>query len=209
MKTGFGIPVILASASPRRADLMNQIRLDCYVEAPFSEEIVKPGELPKRLVARLAKEKAVSVKDAVIRTYGEGLIISADTIVVAPDGKTILGKPKGVKEAKSMLRLLAGRTHWVYTGYCIFHATKARQGRILVRVVKSKVKMRKLSPLMIRRYVATGEPLDKAGSYGVQGMGTALVERIEGSYTNVVGLPMAEIVADLEKFNLKLFAWLK
>ncbi|MEO5971010.1 MAG: Maf family protein [Bdellovibrionia bacterium] len=217
MKTGSRIPVVLASTSPRRADLMNQIRLDFQVQAPFSDEIAKAGELPKKLVARLAREKAESVKDIVTRTYGDSLIISADTIVVAPDGKTILGKPKGVKEASAMLKLLAGKTHSVYTGYCIYHAKKVvaktskknGQGRILVRVVKSKVKMRKLSPSMIQRYVATGEPMDKAGSYGAQGMGTALVEKIEGSYTNVVGLPMAEIVVDLEKFNLKLFTWLK
>ena len=224
MKMGSQLPVVLSSTSPRRVDLMNQIRLECQVQAPVSEEIAKPGEHPKRLVARLAREKAESVKDVVIRAYGDSLIISADTIVVAPDGKTILGKPKDVKDARAMLKLLAGKTHSVYTGYCIYHATNKpakrarriatktaakRSPRTLVRVVCSKVKMRKLSALMIQRYVATGEPMDKAGSYGAQGMGTALVERIQGSYTNVVGLPMAELVADLEKFNLDLFVWLK
>jgi septum formation protein len=229
-KMGSRIPVILASTSPRRIDLMNQIRVDCYVEAPVSEEIAKPGELPEKLVARLAREKAESIESLVVSKYGNCLIISADTIVVAPDGRTILGKPKDPKDARAMLRLLAGKTHLVYTGYCICHSIngtasgttngkkkslKAKgardkaSGRILVRVVQSRVKIRNLSATMIRRYVATGEPMDKAGSYGAQGMGMAFVESIEGSYTNVVGLPMAEVVADLEKFNVKLFHWIR
>ena len=236
-KKGSRIPVILASTSPRRIDLMNQIRVDCYVEAPVSEEIAKPGEHPEKLVARLAREKAESIESLVVSKYGNCLIISADTIVVAPDGRTILGKPKDAKDARAMLRLLAGKTHLVYTGYCIRQSIsgaangaingaingkkkslKAKgakgakdnvSGRILVRVVQSRVKIRNLSATMIRRYVATGEPMDKAGSYGAQGMGMAFVESIEGSYTNVVGLPMAEVVADLEKFNVNLFHWIK
>jgi septum formation protein len=191
---------------------MNQIRLDCRVQAPLSEEKSKSGELPKKMVARLAQEKAESVKEIVIRNYGDSLIISADTIVVAPDGKTILGKPKDMKDARAMLKLLAGKTHSVYTGYCICRVTtsvKSKKARTFVRVVRSRVKMRKLTAQVIRRYVDTKEPMDKAGSYGAQGLGMALVERIEGSYTNVVGLPMAEVVADLEKFNVKIFTWLK
>jgi septum formation protein len=213
MKTSLRIPLVLASTSPRRIDLLKQVCLNFQVRAPLSEELTKAGEPPEVMVARLAEEKADSVRDSLIQEIGECLVVSADTIVVAPDGKTVLGKPMDERRAKVMLKLLSGKTHSVLTGYCISHVKpKQKAGqkpRKLIRIVKSKVKMRTLSGKMIQDYVTTGEPMDKAGSYGAQGIGTALIERIEGSYTNVVGLPMAEIISDLEKFNLKFLSWIR
>ncbi|MGZ6309765.1 MAG: Maf family protein, partial [Bdellovibrionota bacterium] len=109
-------------------------------------------------------------------------------------------------DAKAMLKLLSGKTHTVLTGYCLLEAVSGGKSRRISRVISSRVKMRKLDAAAIARYVATGEPMDKAGSYGAQGLGMALIEEIRGSYTNVVGLPMAQILSDLEKsFGIPIF----
>ncbi len=211
MSTGSEIPIILASTSPRRVDLMNQVHLKVEIQAPNVDEAPQPGEKPIQLVGRLAQEKAESIKKFAKRKYSTCLVIAADTIVVSPDGAKILGKPENSSEARKMLLLLAGKTHTVFTGYCILLVSR-RQGleKKMTRVVKSKVTMRSLTQKMIEAYISTGEPMDKAGAYGAQGLGTALIEKIEGSYTNVVGLPLSQMLTDLQKISKKsLFSWLK
>jgi septum formation protein len=189
---------------------MSQVRFGIEVQTPQADEKPKPKELPRKLVERLAREKAESIKEICIQRYETSIIIAADTIVISPDGRKILGKPKDADEARKMLKLLAGKKHTVLTGYCILSASTKGPNKKVIRVVESKVKMRALSPVMIDRYVASGEPMDKAGAYGAQGLGMALIEQIDGSYTNVVGLPMAQVFMDLEKsFKISLYSWMK
>lgn len=204
--------VVLASTSPRRIDLLKQIGLEVEVHSPGIDEDSHPGEKPIALVSRLAREKAASVANRINST--PCYVIAADTIVVAPDGKTILGKPSSPAHAQKMLKMLAGKTHTVFTGYCIYpviaakKSPKTKMHKPLVRVVRSRVTMRTLSSKDISLYVQSGEPLDKAGSYAAQGMGMALIEGIDGSYTNVVGLPLCQLAKDLEEtFGLTLFKW--
>jgi septum formation protein len=199
--------IILASTSPRRIDLMKQVGLHCEVKSPDADETPRRGESPAKLVARLAREKAQSVaRKSKPSKSSNTLIIAADTIVVDPSGKTILNKPRNTAEARKMLKMLAGKTHTVLTGYCIYEidkaTTKSPSDRAvhhhMVRVVRSKVTIRKLSPKQIAAYVATGEPMDKAGAYAAQGIGMAFIAKLNGSYTNVVGLPMSQLLSDLE-----------
>jgi septum formation protein len=200
------VPVILASTSPRRIELLKQVGISFSVTSPDAHEKRKSGEPPKAMTARLAREKADSVIQHALLELGSALIIAADTIVVAPDGKHVLGKPNTPKEAQKMLKTLAGKTHTVFTGYCILSVARGIRPVQVVRVVSSKVKMRALSKQMIEFYVKTGEPMDKAGSYAAQGIGMSLIERISGSYTNIVGLPIAQLLMDLEKkFGLSPF----
>jgi septum formation protein len=190
--------IILASTSPRRIDLMKQVGLHCEVKSPDADETPRRGESPAKLVARLAREKAQSVaKKSKPSKSSNTLIIAADTIVVDPSGKTILNKPRNTAEARKMLKMLSGKTHTVLTGYCVYEIDKKTRQH-MVRVVRSKVTIRKLSPKQIAAYVATGEPMDKAGAYAAQGIGMAFIEKLNGSYTNVVGLPMSQLLSDLE-----------
>jgi septum formation protein len=187
--------IILASTSPRRVDLLKQVGLPFQCVSPTADETPQKGEKPEALVKRLAFAKASSVaKD----TKDACLIIAADTIVVSPNGKNILGKPKDIGDAKKMLRSLGGKTHVVLTGYCILSRDPQGREAKKIRMVKSYVTLRKLTSHEIETYVASGEPMDKAGSYAAQGIGMAIVESLRGSYTNVVGLPMAQLIADLE-----------
>lgn len=205
--------VVLASTSPRRIELLQQIGLEIEIHSPGVNEDSLPGEKPAALVSRLAREKAASVAARMnnLLCY----IIAADTIVVAPDGKTILGKPTNVAHARKMLKMLAGKTHTVFTGYCIFPVTspqkasrRSKKTIPLVRAVRSRVTMRSLTAKDIAHYVESGEPMDKAGSYAAQGLGMALIERIDGSYSNVVGLPLCQLAQDLEeRFGFTLFKW--
>ncbi len=184
--------LILASTSPRRIDLLRQVGLKPRVLSPHTDETALPGEGPAKLVARLAREKAASIGRP------RDCVIAADTIVVAPTGGTILGKPRNRREAMRMLKRLSGRTHTVLTGYCILYKEWE-----VVRVVRSRVKMRVLSEKQLRAYVETGEPMDKAGAYAAQGIGSGLILEIRGSYTNVVGLPIAQLLSDLETFGIR------
>jgi septum formation protein len=198
--------IILASTSPRRIELMAQAGYTVEVRKPEADETPQKGEKPEALVRRLCRAKAQSVIEQ-LRTGEEGLVIAADTIVVSPDGKKILGKPVHEADARKMLTLLSGHVHTVLTGYCIWERAPGKAERTLVRVVRSKVKLRALSKKQIEVYVKTGEPMDKAGSYAAQGLGMALVERISGSYTNVVGLPMSQLLSDLDaRFGVSFFA---
>lgn len=209
--------IILASTSPRRIDLLTQAGLKPLVVAPDADETILPRESPRAMVARLAQDKAEAVAVQFLAGMVPGLkreaviIIAADTTVVAPDGKKILGKPRNAAEARRMLTTLSGRTHTVLTGYCVLSlkpgtAKSAYHSHLLVRVVTSRVKMRKLSRKDVASYVRTGEPMDKAGSYAAQGVGMALIESINGSYANVVGLPICQLLQDLEsRFGVALF----
>jgi len=157
------------------------------------------------MVKRLAREKALSVVSKLKSSDKQvHIIIAADTIVVAPDGKTVLGKPANQADAVKMLEKLSGRVHVVFTGYCIIKTSGSESIKQVVRAVKSSVKIRKLPKYSLHKYVLTGEPMDKAGAYAAQGIGMMIIEEIAGSYTNVVGLPMSQLIADLElEFNIK------
>lgn len=199
MKSPLNVPIVLASTSPRRIELMKQVNIPVHVVSPECEEKSRRGESPRGMVARLAKEKANSVLTSVLWEHGSALIISADTVVVAPDGKSVLGKPRDAEDAARMLGKLVGKTHTVLTAYCIVSAAREMKPKFITRVETSRVKMRKVSRTDIGRYIQTGEPMDKAGAYAAQGLGMSLIENIHGSYTNVVGLPMAQLLTDLEK----------
>lgn len=174
----------LASASPRRRELLASLGVAFEVAPADLDERVLPGERPEAYVRRLAAEKARAVQ---ARRPG-GSVLGADTEVVL-DGR-ILGKPRDHEEARAMLRALAGRAHEVWTGVAL-----ATDEGIRVEAVRTDVWFRALDDDEIAEYVATGEPMDKAGAYGIQGGAARFVERVEGSYTNVVGLPLEVVGA--------------
>ena len=172
--------LVLASASPRRQELLRQIGCAFRVVASDAEEISGDGVSPERTAAENARRKAADVAS---REPDGAAVLGADT-VVAVDGE-ILGKPKDEADAKRMLRLLSGRRHFVYTGLAL-----AYQGKVFQDVVQTAVWMDALSEEEIAAYVATGEPMDKAGAYAVQGMAAKFIPKIDGSFSNVVGLPL-------------------
>lgn len=197
--------LFLASTSPRRQQLVREIGFDFDVVKPETDETEEKGESPRKMVERFATEKALAAFEKVKLT-GEtsGVLISADTTVVSPDRKKVLNKPLSEADAKKMLRTISGREHEVLTGYVIFSFADGKIKKWHSEIVSTKVKIRKLATREIDDYVASGEPMDKAGSYAAQGIGMSLIEGIRGSYTNVVGLPMAELLQDLEKkFGMK------
>jgi septum formation protein len=183
--------IILASASPRRRELLRQIGLIFAVVPSEIEEDVKDGEEPREHVLRLARIKAQEIA----RDQDSAVIIAADTIVVL--GGEILGKPKDEEEAFEMLSRLSGRVHRVFTGFCVLSS----DGSEYSEAVESKVRFKHLTPEEIRGYIKTGEPMDKAGAYAVQGRGSYMIKKIQGSYTNVVGLPLCELVEVLVRFG--------
>jgi septum formation protein len=162
------------------------------VRVPEVDERPSPGENPRTHVQRLAAAKARSAAGGL----RAGLVIAADTVVVL-DGN-IIGKPRDQKEAARILSLLSGRTHNVYSGLAVMDALS---GKILTKVVRSRVTMNTLKEREIARYVESGEPCDKAGAYAAQGRGRLLIAGVEGSYTNVVGLPLPALRQLLEKFG--------
>jgi septum formation protein len=177
--------IILASHSPRRREFLKSLGIRFEVMGADIDESVLPDEPVTDHVARLARNKAV----AVARTRTDAFVLGADTLVAV--GDTVLGKPVDENDARRMLGLLSGKAHRVLTGWCLVRPKGAGE---ISGVAETTVIMRQLSPPEIEAYVATGEPLDKAGAYAVQGFAAAFVRRIEGSYTNVVGLPVAEVV---------------
>ncbi|MDH5299273.1 MAG: Maf family protein [Desulfobulbaceae bacterium] len=186
-------PLVLASASPRRRRFLEQLGLAFVVDPAEVVEEVLPGESPETFVSRLALDKAREV--AARRPHA--FVLAADTAVVL--GEAILGKPGGAEEAIEMLLRLAGRSHAVWSGYAVVNL---EQGVEVARAVRTEVCFVPFDRQTAAAYVATGEPMDKAGSYGIQGRGGCLVERINGSYSNVVGLPMAELIADLRSLGV-------
>lgn len=173
------LPLILASGSPRRRELLDLMGLTYTVETPDVDESFSGR--PSETVMEISRRKAA----AVAARHSDSIIIAADTLVFA-DGA--LGKPHTPERAKEMLRSLAGNWHHVYTGITVINTCS---GRILRNVDKTRVHLVPMTEQEIDAYVATGEPLDKAGAYGIQGMGGMFVDRIDGSYSNVVGLPMS------------------
>jgi nucleoside triphosphate pyrophosphatase len=188
--------LILASASPRRADILKQIGLQFIIRASdLDEDQFGQPLLPTEMVQSLALKKAQKVAESI----HEGLIIGADTIVVI-EGE-ILGKPSSPAEAIAMLSRLNGKEHSVFTGVALVEVPGKRS---MVSFSETKVQFRSLGISEIATYVATGEPLDKAGSYGIQGKGAVLVEKINGCYFNVVGLPVAKLVTMLKDFGVSI-----
>ncbi|MCP3141209.1 Maf family protein [Pyxidicoccus xibeiensis] len=185
-------PLVLASASPRRRELLSQLGLTFTVSAADIDETPHPGELPEAYVLRLARQKA----RAVAARHPAAWVLAADTTVVL--GPELLGKPRDAEEARAMLSRLSGRTHEVHTGV----ALAGRHDEALV--VRTRVTFRNLSPGEIAWYAGTGEPLDKAGAYAVQGRGGFLVAAVDGSPTNVIGLPLGETLALLERAGVPL-----
>ena len=186
-------PLILASSSPRRRELLGHFGVDFTVKVPAVDESLLPNEDPVAHVRRLAQAKAAKVASEA----EEGLVIGADTIVVL-DGE-IIGKPEDQEDAIRMLSALAGRTHRVYTGVAV---TALPSGGTKMYVVCSRVTMAPIGESEIRRYVEGGEPLDKAGAYAVQGEGKKYVTEVRGSFTNVVGLPLQALHRLLLHFDL-------
>lgn len=185
--------LILASRSPRRRCLLEQAGLTvAVIPSTFDEDSIAPSEEPDAYVKKLARAKA----DEVARRYPDSWVIGADTIV-AIDG-AMLGKPATVSDAGQMLERLSGQCHHVYTGYAIVCKNKLIGIR---EVVKTEVRFKDLTTDEIDWYVRTGEPFDKAGSYAIQGLGTFMVRCINGSYTNVVGLPVCEVIETLNRLN--------
>jgi septum formation protein len=190
--------LILASASPRRRELLTQAGLEFLVEPADIDETPLPNEGAAAYVQRLAIEKAQAVcASRRARSSEPFTVLAADTSVVLPDDLggpgTILGKPAGLEDAARMLALLAGRTHAVMTGVAAVHSD--RPARTVADVEITQVTFNAMTPDEIAGYVATGEPLDKAGAYAIQGYAARWIPRIEGDYFNVVGLPIARVLA--------------
>jgi septum formation protein len=182
--------LILASKSPRRSELLKQAGLTfSVIPSDFDEDTVALSN-PDSDVVTLAESKALDIS----QKHPDAWVIGADTIVLI--GRKILGKPASAAEAFEMLQRLSGKTHQVLTGYCICCKKK---NRVFSETVKTDVNFKRLTDAEINWYIQTGEPFDKAGGYAIQGIGSFLVRSINGSYTNVVGLPVCEVMAFLIK----------
>lgn len=189
------IRLVLASGSPRRADVLRQLGLAPIVQPAGMDETYLPGETPEAHVERLAREKA----EAVAGREPDALVIGGDTLVV--DRGRVLGKPADEAEAVRMLVSLAGREHVVLSGLAL--AGRPAGERTLSTVARTVVRFRPYDEGLARAYAATGEPLDKAGAYGIQGLGAALVEAVDGDYYSVVGFPVGAFMELLERAGLR------
>ena len=185
--------IVLASSSPRRADLLRQVRIPFRVRPPDVDETAEPGETEDHYVTRLARMKARAVCAPVP-------VLAADT-VVAIDGR-LLGKPRDKQDFTAMMRALSGRAHRVLTAVALRWGT-----REAIRTAGATVTLRGLAPAEIDAYWATGEPQDKAGGYGIQGIGGTFVHTVHGSYHAVVGLPLAETEELLAAFGIDTWRW--
>lgn len=192
MSVSLSYPLVLASASPRREELLRSLGLSFTILPAHIDETWQEGETPAAHVRRLAREKAA----AMAVKHPQAIVLGADTIV-ALDG-LILGKPKNRKQAREMLQRLSGRTHTVFTGFAL-----AQESRNVAttRVVRSAVRFKVISPDEMGWYIASAEPYDKAGGYAAQGMGASFIKSIRGSYTNVIGLPVCEVLEELKKLD--------
>lgn len=183
-------PIVLASQSPRRAELIARLGLEFDIQPADIDESYRPGETPPAHAERLAREKA----EALAATHPHALVVGSDTIVVI-DGD-VLGKPRDRAHAIEMLTRLSGRDHEVCTGIAV-----AKDGRVESGLERVHVRFRRLDPRACEQYVDTGEPMDKAGAYGIQGFGSAIVEGIEGDYFAVMGLPVVRMLGLFERFG--------
>ena len=185
------LPFILASGSPRRKEILSTMGIPFTVDVSEVDETFSGA--PQDAVMELAYRKA----QAVAKRYEDALVLAADTLVF---GEEVLGKPGTCERAREMLAELSGKWHSVFTGMTLIHPSS---GRVIRRVCETRVHFVKMSRDEIEAYVASGEPLDKAGAYGIQGLGGMFVDRIEGSYSNVVGLPMSvlrEMISEMNQF---------
>jgi len=185
------VRIILASSSPRRTELLRLIRIDHEVTPAHIDETQRADEAPRVYAERLAREKA----QAIAREHPDAVVVGADTIVVV-DGH-VLGKPEDATDAAAMLRHLSGRVHLVDTAVAV-----ARNGAVKSAVEEVEVTFRTLSDAEIERYIATGEPMDKAGAYGIQGYGATIVQRVNGDYFAVMGLPVGLLVRLLREVGV-------
>jgi|SRR6188768_1631826 len=190
-------PLLLGSASPRRKDILSGLGLPIRIAPADIPEEVALGEQPLDYVSRIVAEKLNAVAARAVAPFAA--ILVADTMVVI-DGQ-VLGKPQDAADAARLLRFIVGRTHTVYTRYAISAAAAPTLIRA-ARTVATEVTLRAASDEELTRYAASGEGLDKAGAYAAQGLGAFLIERIAGSYSNVVGLPACEVVLDLKSLGL-------
>jgi septum formation protein len=188
--------VILASGSPRRKELLELTGLKFQVISPNVDEKVLPEESPKDHVERLALEKAINVA----ASNPDDVVIGSDTAVIL-NGRHILGKPQKKKDAKQMLASLAGREHTVLSSVAAVWHRKSKQR---VVTVETRVRMKQIEEWELNWYVDSGEPMDKAGAYAIQGKGAIFIEGIVGSHTNVIGLPLMETVMLLRSFGVRL-----
>jgi len=185
--------IILASSSPRRRALLEQIGLTFRVDAGVQEDETSAEQEPHRLARELSLKKAVSTAGR----HPDATIIAADTFGII-DGR-IIGKPHSEREARAMLALLSGRAHSVITGFTVLDT---QTGKSVSRSIETTVYMKQITKSEIDAYVKTGEPLDKAASYAIQGLGAVLIEKIEGDYFNVMGLPLASLAEVLKDFGV-------
>jgi septum formation protein len=184
--------LILASASPRRAELLRMLRLDFEIRPADIDETYFDHEEPGAHAERLSREKA----SAIAADAPDAVVIGSDTVVIA--GDTLLGKPRDASEAVDMLLTLQGREHIVATGLAVVW-----DGSVTSGIERVRVRFRDFDREIARAYVATGEPMDKAGAYGIQGFGATLVERIDGDYFSVMGLPVSRLIRMLESVGIR------
>ena len=187
--------IILASASPRRRELLAKTGLKFKVVTSHYEETITHGLSPRKVAAEFAQGKARQVADS----HPEAIVIAADTLVVCRG--QLFGKPHTPDEARRMLKKLNGQRHQVVTSFCIMERARQKEH---TETVSTSVYLKKLSDCEIDAYVKTGEPLDKAGAYAIQGLGAIIVEKIAGDYANVVGLPLFALAAALRDFGISL-----
>ena len=186
--------IVLASASPRRAELLRSAGIPFTIEVPNITEDSKPGETPIQHAERLAQEKS-----EVVAKRNEGkIVLGADTIVVVDN--EILGKPRDAQDAARMLRLLSGRNHQVITGVCLARLTTSNQ-QLATESSRTTVAFDRIGEDEINEYIATPEPMDKAGAYAIQGIASRWINKIEGDYANVVGLPVALVWKMMQNFT--------
>ena len=186
------VKVILASGSPRRRQLLELIGIPHEVRPSNIDETMRSREAPRRHAERLAREKA----SAIATREGDVITIAADTIVVV--NRQVLGKPRDIEDARRMLSMLSGREHTVITAVAVARGRKLRSA-----IEEVKVKFRRLRDEEIDAYIATGEPMDKAGAYGIQGFGATIVECVDGDYFAVMGLPLARLVTLLRDLGVR------
>ncbi|OGI83132.1 septum formation protein Maf [Candidatus Nomurabacteria bacterium RIFCSPLOWO2_01_FULL_33_17] len=185
--------VILASTSPRRKELFEKTGIPFEIVASSYEEDMTLDMSPKDLAMFLSKGKAESVAN----DNPDAIVIGADTFIAFED--KVLGKPHTKERAKEMLSILSGKQHFIITGFTIIEKSS---GKLISKAVESKILLKNLTEKEIEDYIATGEPLDKAGAYAVQGLGANLIEKIEGDYSNILGLPVDEVLEALKEFEV-------
>jgi len=205
--------LVLASASPRRLELLEKVGFAVKAMPAVIDESPHLDEMPDTFVKRIARSKVLTVVDRIQQTLytdpdqlrlQRGLrrdtplrwVLGADTVVVVDND--ILGKPADHVEAAEMLTRLQGREHYVLTGFCLYDMQKSKEG---IQAVQTNVRMKAMSPKEIEKYLSVGESMDKAGAYAIQGIGSYLVDSLVGSYTNVVGLPVCQVVEMMDEMN--------